>query len=505
VQALVEAAEDAVAQYRDALVADRVGAEAAVRRLLDRVDERDRVLLARLWSGQLESQRALAARLGVNVSSVHRNQPRAQARLAELVAEPAHQEVRECASSLGHRLGPYTAEGAVAAELSRLGVHAGSESAQVLLYLAGPYARRGEWFENTTTSGQRQAGAAVDAVFVRCPAPSHEALVHALTSLGMSADVADVYLRNRVALRRFGDVWVRWGDSPADRAEAVLHARGTAATPGDLITAIGADSVGYRALRDTLYADHRFVRTSRLCWGLRGWGVDEYAGVFHEIAARIDAGGGEANVDELIRSILSSFPDVAENSIRANLSALAFVCERGVVRRRADTDGWPPVPALITARGAFRNGDNEVRLALPVTTDVLRGSGQQLRPAVAAALGLSPGQQCLFSSPYGQVIVTWRLSSTNGPNIGSLRALATARGATRRDMLLLVFRLDRSSLDAESVGAELAGVERLQRLLGRRVRTPAAALATSLGCERDEVAAVLRRRGDHSIAHLVED
>jgi hypothetical protein len=308
-----------------------------------------------------------------------------------------------------------------------------------------------------------------------------------------------------VALRLFGDVWVRWGESPADRAEAVLHARGTAATPEDLITAIGTDSVGYRALRDTLYADHRFARTSRQCWGLRGWGVDEYAGVFHEIAARIDAGGGRANIDKLTRSILSRFPDVAENSIRANLSALAFVCERGVVRRRADTDGWPPVPALSTARGAFRNGDNEVRLALPVTTDMLRGSGLQLRPAVAAALGLSPGQQRLFSSPYGRVGVTWRLSSTNGPNIGSLRALATGRGATHRDTLILVFRLDRSSLDAQRVGAEIAGVERLRRLLGRSVRTPAAALAASLGCERDQVAAVLRRRGDHNVADLVED
>jgi hypothetical protein len=254
-----------------------------------------------------------------------------------------------------------------------------------------------------------------------------------------------------------------------------------------------------------LYADDRFVRTSRLCWGLRDWRVDEYTGVFHEIAARIDAGGGNANIDKLVRSILSRFPDVAENSIRANLSALAFVCEGGVVRRRAASDGWPPVPALSATRGAFRNGDNEVRLALPVTTDMLRGSGLQLRPAVAAALGLSPGQQRLFSSPYGEVGLTWRLSSTNGPSIGSLRVLATARGATRRDTLVVVFRLDKSSLDAQRVAPELTGIERLRRLLGRRVRTPAAALAASLDCRRDEVATVLRRRGDHDIADLVED
>ena len=128
-----------------------------MRRLLGELDEFDYELLARLWAAQPEPQRALAARLGVNIASVYRNQPRAQARLAELLAEPAHQEVREYVGSLSRRLGPYAPEDAVATELHRLDVDPASESAQVLLYLAGPYARRGQWFENTTTSGQRQA------------------------------------------------------------------------------------------------------------------------------------------------------------------------------------------------------------------------------------------------------------------------------------------------------------------------------------------------------------
>ncbi|MDT5281859.1 MAG: hypothetical protein QOJ20_3054, partial [Mycobacterium sp.] len=220
VQALLAAAKDAVAGYRAAAVAGRVGADAAVRRLLRELDEFDHELLARLWAAQPEPQRSLAARLGVNIASVYRNQPRAQARLAELLAEPVHQEVGEYVGSLGRRLGPYAPQDAVSTELHRLDVDPASESAQVLLYLAGPYARRGLWFENTTTSGQRQAAAAVDAVFGRCPAPSSEALVQALTSLGIAADAAPEYIRNELALRQFGDVWVRWGDSTADRAEA---------------------------------------------------------------------------------------------------------------------------------------------------------------------------------------------------------------------------------------------------------------------------------------------
>ena len=89
VQALLTAATDAVARYRAAAVAERVGADAAVRRLVGDLDEFDHELLARLWAAEPEPQRALAARLGINIASVYRNQPRAQARLAELVAEPA--------------------------------------------------------------------------------------------------------------------------------------------------------------------------------------------------------------------------------------------------------------------------------------------------------------------------------------------------------------------------------------------------------------------------------
>jgi hypothetical protein len=149
-----------------------------------------------------------------------------------------------------------------------------------------------------------------------------------------------------------------------------------------------------------------------------------------------------------------------------------------------------------TARGAFRNGDNEIRLAIPGTADMLRGSSLQLRPAVAAALGVSPDRH---------VALSWRLSSTNDPSIGSLRSSAPAHGATHADTLVLAFQLDQSTLEAERTGTEVTGIQRLRQLLGRTVRTPAAALAASLDCRKAEVAAVLRQRGDDELADLIED
>jgi hypothetical protein len=174
------------------------------------------------------------------------------------------------------------------------------------------------------------------------------------------------------------------------------------------------------------------------------------------------------------------------------------------VRCRTDADPWPTVPPLNTVPGAFTNGDNQIRLAVTVTSDVARGSGLQLRHTVGAALGVSPGQHRVFTGPHGPVVLTWRLSASNGPTIGSLRTAALAAGADLGDTLVLVFGLNDASLDFVHIGADVAGLPRLARLLGRAVRDPAAALAASLACPRAEVATVLRKRGDHQIAALLD-
>jgi hypothetical protein len=493
-------------KHKGTTTGERVGAAAAVRRLLDELDERDRAMLsARVWASRPQPQGTVAQRLGVAKIWVHRHQPRAEARFAELLADPVHHEVSEHAVELGRRLGPYIPRDVIAAELRRLEVDPSGEAAEVLLHLAGPYVQRGEWLENTTSGEEQQAAAAVDAVFGRCAAPSTESLVQALTELGMLRDVAATYVRSRVDWRCFGDVWVRWGDSAASKAEAVLHVRGAPATPEDIFAAIGAGPTTLKAIREALYADQRFVRASRQTWGLRAWGIDEYAGISEEMAARIDASGGEMNVDELIRDLRSRFPDVAESSIRTNLTTLAFITEGDIVRRRTESDEWPPVAPLYTARGAFRNGHNEIRLAITMTGDVPRGSGQPIHPAVASALGVSPGQRRLLTSPHGPVEVAWRLSSTNGPSIGSLRAPANAIGAAPTDTLVLAFKLDDASLQVTRIGAEISGIARLRRLLGRSVRSPGAALTASLGCRRADVAAVLRERGDDDLADLIQE
>jgi hypothetical protein len=504
VRAVIDAARDAVAKHKAAATAERVGAAAATQRLLAELDERERAMLsARLWAQRPQSQEVIAQRLGIAYAWVNRNQPRAEAKFLELIADPLHQETSEHAAALARRLGPYVPAEVVVAELRRLNLDPDDEAAHVLLHLAGPYVQRGEWFENRATHGEHQVAAAVDAVFARNPAPTTEELPHALTAIGMPTDVAVTYLQSREDWRCFGDVWVRWGDSAARKVEAVLHVLGAPATPEDIFAEIGTGPTTLKALREALYADQRFVRASRQSWGLRIWGIDEYAGIPELLGARIDAAGGTMHVDDLISEMLSRFPDVAESSIRTNLNSLAFIIDETTVRRRTDADAWPPIPPLYSARGAFRRGDNEIRWALPVNAHVLRGSGQPIPSAVANALGVTPGQRRVFTNPHGTVAVIWRLSSTNGPSIGSLRAPTKAVGAEHMDTVVLAFNLHDDSLDVQRIGPEVGGAARLRLLLGRTVRNPGTALATSLGCRRADVAAVLRERGDDDLADLV--
>lgn len=129
--ALVAAAEDTVTRYQEPAPAPRVGAAAATRRLPDELDETDQVMLmGRVWGLQQRTKQEIGEQLGTHATWVSRHLPRAQAKFAELLTDPAHREVGKCASELGARLGPYESAQTVAAELGRCGRRAGRGSAQ---------------------------------------------------------------------------------------------------------------------------------------------------------------------------------------------------------------------------------------------------------------------------------------------------------------------------------------------------------------------------------------
>lgn len=106
VLALVDAAEDTVKRYRMPTAIKRVGAAAATQRLFDELGEADRLMLSgRLFGPQQCTIQDIAEQVGVHWAWVSRNLPRVQARFAELLTDPAHREVGECARELADQLG----------------------------------------------------------------------------------------------------------------------------------------------------------------------------------------------------------------------------------------------------------------------------------------------------------------------------------------------------------------------------------------------------------------
>ena len=141
---------------------------------------------------------------------------------------------------------------------------------------------------------------------------------------------------------------------------------------------------------------------------------------------------------------------------------------------------------------------------MPVTKDVLRGSGQPIHPAVAGALGVMPGQQRRFTGLI-DIVIRWQLSSARGPSVGTLRPLTTAVEAVEGDELVLVLNHKGATFDAGRIAANDNLHQRLQMLIARPSPNPLSAIATSLSCRPDEVVTLLRRRGDTDLADLLDD
>jgi hypothetical protein len=479
---------------------------AAVLGLLDTLDDRQReVLTARLWAEKPSTLEAIAEGIGVTRERIRQIQLKAETKVRAHFAEAQDRSVAWYASELERRLGPYIPDELAKKVLRSLGVDVPSLVSHVLLYFAGPYVLRdNDWLENVGSSGAALVVAAVDRVFEGCAQPDTASLVDALRQVGMEPEIAHHYMRTQLSLKRFDDTWVRWRGTVGDKAHTVLELLGEPAVPETINESIG-EGHSVTTLKNGMSSDSRFMRTGKRTWGLRAWGMEEYSGIVEEILERIDAAGGTIGTEELIKELVSTFPDVAENSIRMYLSTLAFVIEGGTVRRRNDSDGWPDVGQFKDARGAFRGNDGEVRLAVSVTRDLLRGSGFAVHAAVAKALGVLPGGRRRFMSPDGVVAtIGWRPWSTSGPDIGSVRAFASATDAQPHETLVLVFHPDDDSVEAVKVPAAASGAERLAGLFGVDTNDDlAATLAAGLECRASEVRSILRSRGQGDIAELL--
>jgi hypothetical protein len=469
------------------------------------LSERDQTTVSRrLLVRDPPTLQAIADEIGVSRQRVSQVEHEARERLEMLFRGTAYSRVRWRAAMLRRKLGtaapadhPQVHEWVAEA----LGDHAPEHAerlGRLLLWCAGPYVPTDDgWWEVDPPSADELVPLADE-----CNLISIAAVEQWLLARGVSAPFHAAWL-DRAGFRRFDEHVAVWRGSVLEKCLTLLALRGKPATVDELVAAIG-EGHSISSTRNRLVEDPRVVKVNRTEWALRSWEMEEYTTIADEIRQRIDEGGGSASIPALVRELTDRFR-VAENSVRAYMDAPMFVKEGDLVRLRRPDEPFLVQQTIASVRGAYRRDPDGMAYVMPVDGDVLRGSGRGVPPAVAAYLGVLPGQPRTFATPQGEVLVSWPIT-TLGPAIGSVRDLAAAVGAVLGDGLRLDFDRAAGTLRAERVPAEPEGedLDRLSVLTGLTFdEDPVAAVAAALGVPVGEVRPTLRRRGDAAVADLL--
>lgn len=339
-----------------------------------------------------------------------------------------------------------------------------SQRVMVLLWLAGPYRREGDWLVlRSVPDLRRQTEEELKRVTEHGPIPRVDALA-AVERIGVITSEAASWFEYVGGFKEFGGRVMPWSGSMADKAHSILALRGEPMTRDELFAMIGGTSP--QSLANQLFADSRLKRTTLRHFGLAGWEHDAYTSVADEIREEIDRRGGEAVVRDLIRHVSATY-HVAESSVRAYAAGPQFV-RTGIGRIRNRREGESSIaktgdPAL--TRGVYVRDDGWT-CRLPVTIDLLRGSGIAIPNAVAAAVGVQPGESKTYVLVGAPLWVGWPSLQAS---VGSMRVAAMNAGASPGDEVFLTLRFDGTAevslLAADDVTAA-SGMERLALLVG---------------------------------------
>ena len=196
------------------------------------------------------------------------------------------------------------------------------------------------------------------------------------------------------------------------------------------------------SLSSLLSSDPLFVRFTKDKWGLEEWADEPYGGVVDALVRRIEEGGGQARIDQLVQEIPRQF-DVLPATVRNYLGTRKFEVLGDHVRV-ADAPSAPRQD-LSEARDVVWAPDGTPALRFTVGEHHLKGNSQKISPAIAQYLGvgLDGSVKIPFEHPPGvhDASVIWRSYDPNGPEIGRLREALGACGiAPGEDVFLLLRR-----------------------------------------------------------------
>jgi hypothetical protein len=291
--------------------------------------------------------------------------------------------------------------------------------------------------------------------------------------------------------------------SVGDRAAAILSVVASPMSAQDILDRFHVER-SLPSLRNTMGSDDRFSRVDRDKWALAEWGLESYSGIRAVVRDEVASADGQIPMDTLIERVTGKY-SVTASSVIAYASAAPFEARDGVVRLAAGDRDVRKGPDR--TRRLYRGADGWL-YRITVTKDHLRGSGSPAPVAVAAILGLQPGQTRELTSALGPQAINW---TGNQPAFGTIRRFLIDSDIETGSEIFLVIG-DDGSFRLEPVGAgDADALDHALRLTGATTsaahRQPRAALAAAIGLPEDSPAASViggyRERGDSDIADLL--
>jgi len=419
--------------------------------LLDSLDKRNReVFFQRIPYDAHRTQKELADHLGITRQRVQQIQESVGKQIREALLEQRFLPISWRASTLRTLLGsavPPAREHfhqAMTRITRDLPESKRKEMGDLFLWLAGPYERDAStgWLAVGQMPGPETARDFCDAfggVDVAC-------LEDRLNQLGVVPALHRLWMEEIAKICEVEGHFLLWSGTVIDKAERILHLWHQPATVEEMVEAIKEEH-DTRATRDRLFQDRRFVRVDMDRFALRAWGCKEYPGIAEAIAQEIDRGGGSANVEGLVATLVSQVSEfhLREVSVRVYLKAPVFVIQGDTIRRRTDQDPYGILPPVTNAPGCYLLEPDALTWRVQVTPDLLRGSGRSMPAPLAGWLGVSPGEQRSFQCDSNEVKVSWPEKAPS-PNLGSIKPCLERAACVHGDQVLLRFQREEGTL-----------------------------------------------------------
>ncbi|GAB5080373.1 sigma factor-like helix-turn-helix DNA-binding protein [Arthrobacter sp. AD-310] len=236
--------------------------------------------------------------------------------------------------------------------------------------------------------------------------------------------------------------WVRAARIPRDRSYLWLRQQGEPRTVLEIANVAGASE---HATRETMRRDEAFAQVRpEGTWALTDWrvqGADRRYSNAVEVVVEVLRDLGPLDYTELRTEVQKRYPVspwrvtqcLSSNLIGRDASGLYDLAERGA---EPIEDTEPQRPEYIQASG------NVVGIEIPVTHDVLRGSGIAVNRWLTWYLGLRTAPSTrYFALEGGDDEVSVRRMTSNS-QLSSLRTQALSLGVVEGCKLVLLLRLD---------------------------------------------------------------